>query len=657
MGRSPVFSLLSLLPRSRQRPTFGLDDLLALKDISDINLSPDGQWVAYTLTQNDLDDDVIRESVWMQSLAGGAPLPMTDPDSDANTPRFSPDGRYLAVLSNRKDETDQIWLLNRQGGDARQLTNIKQGVEDYGFSPDSARLWALIDDSADDLQDDKDRPNPPPVVVNRLQFKQDAIGYLGKQRTHLYLIDIDKGATRQLTFGDCDESEPDFSPDGSQLVYVSDLGQPVDRAPNTHLFVIDVNDEEPLPRAMTSGDQSYAMPSWSPDGRWIVHTTTVADALPVYAIPQLALMDVASGESQIVEALAERQALDGRFLPDGQTILSIIESAGEQQAVRVDLSSRQVSSPFDAKDVVTEFDIAADGTVMLLVTRPGQPDEIYVLEDDALRSVSAVNQAMTRATDFADVRKHTCPSSDGTEIDCFVVLPPDYKTGQRYPGVVQLHGGPQEQHDWGFDKEAELLAANGYVVLRPNTRGSWGYGQAFASAIQANWGALDTEDVMAVVDFATDQGWVDADRLAVMGWSYGGMLVNHIITRTQRFKAAITGASATLYMANYGHDQYQQWWEQELGLPWLEENRDKWNRISPFFSLDKVTTPTLILGGEDDWNVPILNSEQLYMVLRRQGVETELVVYPNEGHAISVPSYEKDLYERYLQWLDRYLTL
>jgi dipeptidyl aminopeptidase/acylaminoacyl peptidase len=218
-----------------------------------------------------------------------------------------------------------------------------------------------------------------------------------------------------------------------------------------------------------------------------------------------------------------------------------------------------------------------------------------------------------------------------------------------------IHGGPQQQYDYRFDYEAQLLAAKGYVVVMPNPRGSFGYGQAFAEAIVRDWGGIDFEDVMAAVDFAIAKGWVDKDRMAVYGWSYGGMMTNNAITKTDRFKAAITVASATLYIANYGHDQYQRWWEEELGLPWLPENREKYDRISPFYSLDKVTTPTLIVGGEEDWNVPIMNSEQLYIVLKRMGVPTKLVVYPGQGHEWSVPSYNRDLYERYFDWLKLYV--
>jgi dipeptidyl aminopeptidase/acylaminoacyl peptidase len=191
------------------------------------------------------------------------------------------------------------------------------------------------------------------------------------------------------------------------------------------------------------------------------------------------------------------------------------------------------------------------------------------------------------------------------------------------------------------------------VVVTVNPRGSSGYGQEFSKAIWADWGNKDYEDVMAGVDYAIEQGYADPDRLGVGGWSYGGILTNYVITKTQRFKGAITGASEVLYVANYGHDHYQRHWEAELGLPW--ENREAWERISPFNSVERIVTPTLIMGGEKDWNVPILNSEQLYQALRRLGRETQLVVYPGQSHGLRVPSYQKDRLERYLAWYDKYV--
>ena len=223
----------------------------------------------------------------------------------------------------------------------------------------------------------------------------------------------------------------------------------------------------------------------------------------------------------------------------------------------------------------------------------------------------------------------------------------------KYPAILVPHGGPIAQYDYGFSFQAQLFCANGYLVVMPNPRGSSGYGQAFSLAIWADWGNKDYADVISAMDYGIEKGWIDADRMGVGGWSYGGIMTNYVITKTDRFKAAVTGASLALYVANYGHDHYQRWYEKEFGLPW--ENRDLWEKLSPYNSVEKIVTPTLIMGGAVDWNVPIINSEQLYMALKRLGRTTELVVYPNEHHGLRKPSNQKDRYERYLAWFNKYV--
>jgi dipeptidyl aminopeptidase/acylaminoacyl peptidase len=254
---------------------------------------------------------------------------------------------------------------------------------------------------------------------------------------------------------------------------------------------------------------------------------------------------------------------------------------------------------------------------------------------------------------LGEVEKVRFTSKDGTPVEAFLYTPPDYKPGQRYPTLLRIHGGPVAQYDYSFNFEAQLFAANGYVVVMVNPRGSSGYGQAFCQAIFADWGNKDYEDVMAGVDYAIAKGYADPERLGVGGWSYGGILTNYVITKSNRFRAAISGASEVLYVSNYGHDHYQRWWEHELGLPW--KNRALWEKLSPFNSVENIVTPTLVMGGERDWNVPIMNSEQLYQSLRRLGRTTQLVVYPGQFHGIEKPSYRKDLYERYLAWYGKYV--
>lgn len=653
-----VLSLLSALGRADAATVFEIDDYLALQGLSELSVSPDAKIVAYTLTSYDLKKDESRDIVWTQSVAGGEPLQMTGTHESAgnsSSPKWSPDGRYLAVLSDRADETSQVWLFDRSGGDPQQLTTLKQGVDAFEWSPDSLQMLLLAEDPTPADLDDEEKPNPRPYVIDRLQFKEDYVGYLDRYRTHIHVVNLKNRDVRQVTSGDFDDSEAAWSPDSRHIAFVSNRTNAPDRNRNTDLWLVDTNSSDAEPRQLTTQVTADASPAWSPDGRSIVYTSTNSASLPIYAIPQLTMLDMDSGQITTFPALREVQVFKPIFGSDGQNIFTITETHGEQNLVSIDAASGDLTLLLDGRDVVGEMQLGNNNTILALISRPDLPDEIFVLDDQGLRQLSNVNKTALSDISLATVEKHTFNSDDGTPIETFIMFPPEHSSSKQYPGILFVHGGPQAQWDFGFNSEAQLLASQGYVVVMPNPRGSFGYGQAFAEAIYQDWGGIDYEDVMAAIDFSIDKGWVDEDRMAVYGWSYGGMMTNHVITKTDRFKAAITGASATLYVTNYGHDQYQRWWEEELGLPWLAENRAKWDNISPFYALDKVKTPTLIVGGEDDWNVPIINSEQLYIGLKRQGIPTELVVYPGEGHVLSIPSYEKDLYERYFRWLQQYV--
>ncbi len=637
-----------------------IDHLFRLGTVSNPQISPEGSWIAYTVSRDKLEKDENLSRIWMVPVAGGDAVAMTREDESSSHPRWSPDGNYLAFLSARNDGKTQVWLLARHGGEARQLTRTAQSVDSFGWSPDSGRMWLLLQDptpqeiEAHQQGDDYEAATPPPWVIDRQQFKTDYVGYLDRRRTHVHVLDVSSGSITQLTHGDYDDSEPVWSPDGSRIAFTSNRSANPDSNYNSDIWVVAVP-EEPVPEAapliqVTTQAGADASPSWSPDGKRIAHTSVTDVEAMLYATAHLGVSSAAGGNTDILTHELDRMVFSPRFSPDGRHIWFLLEDSGEVNLASIRPAGGAIRRLITGRQVVSEFSFGPDQQAAALVSSPHLPEEVFLFNGKTLVQKTFTNQPVLQTLQLGEVEKVSFNSQDGTPIEGFLIKPPGFVAGQKYPTILDIHGGPQAQYDFRFHFEAQLYAANGYLVVHPNPRGSTGYGQAFCLAIWRDWGGPDFDDVMAAVDDAIERGWADPQRLGVTGWSYGGILTNHVITKTDRFKAAITGASEVLYVVNYGHDMYQRWWEQELGLPWQPEARARYERISPFNRVEDIVTPTLILGGEEDWNVPIINSEQLYLALKRLGVETQLVVYPGEYHGIDTPSYKQDLYQRYLDW-------
>jgi dipeptidyl aminopeptidase/acylaminoacyl peptidase len=638
-----------------------VDDYFRIQRISDPQISPDGKWIAFVVSTMDLEEDESESRIWMLPAEGGELIPMTAKGSSASRPRWSPDGKYLSFLAARDGDKTQVWTLFRKGGDSVQLTEVSQGVRSYDWSPDGSRLLlTLKDPKPGELEGDsgdKKKKTPEPWVIDRLQFKQDYIGYLDRRRTHLYVFDVESKTMIQITSGDFDDTDPVWSPDGKLVAFISNRTDEPDHNYNTDIWVVaaDNPDQGKTLLQVTENPGADSSPTWSPDGKSIAYiSVTDTDAL-VYATPHLAVVSSQGGEANVLTEKLDRHMSNPRFSLDGESIYFVLEDSGERQLARIPARGGTVERLVTGSQIINRFEIGKDGTIAALVTEPNLPSEVFIYTRGELKQLSHANAKLLREVRLGSVEEVRFESKDGTEIEAFVVKPPVFDPSVRYPALLRIHGGPVSQYDYGFNFQAQLFAADGYVVVLPNPRGSSGYGQDFSLSIWKAWGEKDYEDVMAAVDYVIEQGYADPDRLGVGGWSYGGLLTNHVIVKTGRFEAAITGAGSTLYVSNYGHDHYQRWWESELGVPWKEENRILWEKLSPFNSVENVTTPTLIVGGEKDWNVPIINSEQLYQALKRLGHTTQLVVYPGEFHGIDTPSYIKDLYERYLDWYSKYV--
>ena len=641
--------------------TLTIDDLLALKSVADPQVSPDSKWIAHTVTRVDIEADESTSEIFMTSIDSGEVVQLTSDDSSASTPRWSPDGRYLAFLAAKGDDdaSTQVWTLDLRGGEAQAYTSVDQGVDDFVWAPDGkTMLLSIIDKSAAELAEEKavaagEEPKPLPYVIDRLQFKQDGVPYLDRSRTHLYRLDARNAEPLQLTFGDYDDANPVWSPDGDSIAYVSNRTAEPDSNENSDIWVVSATGDavQRESRKITTNPGTDHSPVFSQDGSRIAYVSVTDVDLMWYATNHLAIVSVAGGDERVLTAKLDRNVGSPVFSADDQSIVFLLEDSAESHLAEYDLASGNIDRLIGGGVSVSEFSRHVSDSYAVGLSTPHLPTELFYLKGGELEQVTRTNADVLSGVALAEVRNVTFDSADGTEIEGFVFTPPNYRKGTRYPTILRIHGGPVSQYDFSFNKEAQLLAANGYVVVTANPRGSSGYGQAFSADLFADWGVRDFQDVMAAVDFTIAAGYSDPDRLGVGGWSYGGILTNYVITQTDRFEGAITGASEVNYVANYGHDHYQQAWEAELGLPW--ENREGWERISPWNNVDKVVTPTLVMGGKEDWNVPIQNSEQLYQALKRRGIDTQLIVYPDEGHGISRPSFKRDRYQRYLDWYHR----
>jgi dipeptidyl aminopeptidase/acylaminoacyl peptidase len=646
-------------------------DINAVKTVADPQVSPDGQWVAYTVQAADLKADKSFTHLFMTSWDGTRTVQLTSREKESeSSPRFSPDGRYLAFISGRGDahDNDQLWVMDRAGGEARKVTEVKGSVQAFDWSPDGTRLALIVSDpDPDDLAKDAAKAKAkaegkdvddvaatrPPIVLDRYWFKQDNDGYLRSGRQRLFLLTLADGRLERLTTGDYDEALPAFSPDGRSVAFVSKRSKDPDRDEDWNVYVVPAGAGGAI-RALTTFEGSDAhpdwesAPAWSPDGRSIAYLQGGPPKLIGYGVRRLAVVPVEGGGARVVTAALDRNLAFPAWSRDGKAIEAIVEDDGVQSLVGIDPGSGKVTPVLGGRRLV-EHASAAAGHTAVLAGDPRSPAEVYALENGKLRRLSHANDAWLKTVRLGETRETKFTSRDGTEVHGFIVTPPGWRPGEPSAAILRIHGGPTSQFEATFMPEWQILAAQGYVVIAANPRGSTGRGQDYAAAIYADWGDLDALDVLAAVDQAVKDGLADPDRLGVGGWSYGGMLTNYVIARDTRFKAATSGASISNILAGYGTDQYIRDYETELGPPW--KNPEGWAKISfPFLHADRITTPTLFLVGDKDVNVPTLASEQMYQALRSLGVDTRLVVYPGQYHRLKVPSYLRDRQQRYVDW-------
>ena len=631
-------------------------DIYRLRDVGDPRISPDGAWIAYTVTTTDSAKDKSDSDVWMVSWDGTRTVRLTNTPEGEGSPRWSPDNRYLAFVSGRfEGKGGQLWLLDRAGGEGVRLTEMKGGVEDYAWSLDGARIVVVSRDPDPDEEkkDSAATKTPKPVVIDRYHFKEDIDGYLGKRRTHLYVVDVASRKVAQVTSGDFDDSSPRWSPDGTRLAFVSRRGPDADPENNSDVFVVEAR-AGAAPLRLTNWAGPDDSPAWSPDGSQIAYLQGSEPKLYAYNQDALAVVASTGGTPRIVTASLDRDVVRPVWGRDGQSIWALITDDRAQHLARIAVSTGAVTRVVEGRRVVSGFDMSADGRMVARVASATTPFEAFAVDGGALRPLTHTNDSLMKALQLGTTEDVSFKNKDGLTVGALLVKPAGFDPAKKYPLVLRIHGGPNGQDQHAFSLERELFAARGDLVLAVNYRGSSGRGQAWKKAIFADWGNKEVQDLLAGVDHIVSLGIADPNRLGIGGWSYGGILTDYTIATTTRFRAATSGAGSALQTTMYGSDQYIYQYENELGAPW--KNPKAWEKVSyPFYHADRIKTPTLFLGGEKDFNVPIAGSEQMYQALKSLGVDTQLIVYPGQFHGLTRPSFLRDRYERYLGWYEKYL--
>lgn len=646
------------------------EDYSKFADVTTPEVSPDGRMVAYVVTTADRAADEPKDSVWVTNWQGTEHRQLTREES-ATQPRFSPKGQFLSfVAAHSEDAQSQIWLLDLRGGEPRQLTHVEGDLGTYAWSPDGKKMVLTLSEGDSESAARADSTGKAggaakaakPIVIDTFHFKQDVDGYMtARSRKHLYLLDVESGALEQLTTNaEYNDDLPAWSPDGKLIAYVSNHSPEPEQTGRDEIYLVETHAGARPRQLVAVYSPNHQHLEFSPDGRLLALLQGLEPRHLAYITDRLAVVSVSDGHLRPLTDALDRAISSAVFAADGKSIQVLVEDDGSSYPARVDVASAKVERLVPGP-VTVHDESAAAGHVAVLASSDSQAAEIFALENNELRMLTAHNEALLAEIKFGAVEDIRFKSRDGTEIHGEWVKPPGYVSGRRYPTILWIHGGPngQDQHELVPESycpplERQLLAAQGYVVLGVNYRGSTGRGTQFARSIEADWGRKEVEDLLAAVDYAVRIGIADPAHLGIGGWSYGGILTDFTIAHDTRFRAAIAGAGSGSQLGMWGLDEYALQYNSELGPPW--KSPALYMKLSyPLLHADQIRTPTLFLGGDKDFNVPIAGGEQMYLALRTRGIPTELVIYPGQFHLLTRPSFLVDRARRYIAWYAQYL--
>ena len=648
------------------------EDVYQLTSVGDPRLSPDGRRVAYVVSRVDRESNAYRTAIWVATLDGSEePRQFTAGERNDGSPRWSPDGRWLAFVSNRDGEDEkkakgQLYVLPANGGEPRRLTDGKESVESIAWSPDSSRL-AFARRVRDDAYEEEDDRKRAPRRFTRVFFKLDSVGWIGDRRKHLFVVPLEGGEERRLTDGDCENDAPTWSPDGKRIVFWSMRGDRWDVEFVEALYELEIDTEGAEPKRLTPPDESASNPSFSPDGALVAYISAPEDGTYPHH-NQIAVMKPDGSDRRVLTVSLDRQCapfpLAREPVWDSDRIAFGIEDGGNVHLYTVKADGSGEPELLVGGEQSTGLYDLVDGVLVYTASTYDRPHELF---DGDGRRITSVCDDFVAGRELAAVERFTATSADGTEVDAWLVRPPGFDEGKSYPMLITIHGGPFSQYGTGFFDEVQVYAGAGYCVLFSNPRGGSGYSEEWGRAIRGlgtngdgpGWGSVDYEDVMGVVDTALERfPFLDAERLGVLGGSYGGFLTSWIVGHTKRFKAALSERSVNHLVSAFGSSDLFWIFERQFGSS-MWDSVDEWLRMSPATYARDIDTPLLIVHSETDLRCNIEQGEHLFTLLRLLDKEVEMLRFPAESHELSrsgSPIHRVQRFEAILEWFGRYLS-
>ena len=649
---------------------YDVDPLLHGTPLDDTQISPDGRNVLFVRRITEIEEDRYDTHIWIASTDGGKHRQFTSGEGSDTHPRWSPDGKRVYFNSNRltagekENSKTRLWSMPLEGGEARLLVEAEHDIRGFQLSPDGSKI--LLQSRIEEDTETPEETDPEILWISKLRYKYDGESYFPYTRVHLFTVSSKGGTPVQITSGPYDVSASSWSSDGTEVAFVANMEES-DLTRLKDIYIIKAEGGEP--RKVTDGKSIISTVSWSPDGGLLAYAGRIPpDPVAIgYGNTDIWVIPPDGGEARNLTSDFDRtvEAYRSSLLwsSDSGEIYFRASNNGTTQIYKVTVQDGKVKPVTEGKITVSSFSSSGDGPLLALCASNALwPNEVWIRDEEGTRRLTSVHDKTMATWDVSPPEEFWFTASDGVKVQGWIVKPNGYKEGERYPLVLEIHGGPHSAYGFKLDSaehEFQLLARNGYVVVYTNPRDSIGYGEEFAGIVEGNWGGRDFQDLMEAVDHVLENyGYVDPERLGVAGGSFGGFMTNWTVTHTKRFKAAVTMRSVASWYSQVALSDMG-WGRIGVGSgldPWdiPEQYLDR----SPLTYIKEIETPLLIIHSENDYRCPMPEGEKLFVALKRLRKEVEFVRFYKEPHGLSrigKPSHRTARLRHILRWFDKYL--